>query len=383
MWLADQPVSVVMPVRDAMPFLDEAIESILAQSHANFEFVIGDDGSTDGSGERLDHWARRDPRIRLVRNHGPCLGPAGSSNWVVREAIHPLIARMDADDVSLPDRLHRQVLAFRAHPNAVIVGSLYDLIDEKSRRVAGRNRSALTDARGDFPVAHGSIMFRRDVFDRVGGYRAQCDFWEDRDLLIRILREGEALILPEALYRYRYSGTSCRLVANEARVARALDFRLHCLAAYQDGRDYDDLIAEEAARSPRTSIAPSVLAQIAIERLWRGDPRTIMQSWTRRHTNLRWDRLGILIRVFAAWARVNPASLRALLKLRARYADWRARNVVADGEVHVWTATRPRRGTGAASPQPGHERLQADREMPRPHVADGELVPVAALPPAA
>lgn len=352
MSFADQAVSVVMPVRNAMPFLDEAVASILAQTHGNFEFVIGDDGSTDGSGERLDQWARRDRRIRLIRNSGAGLGPSGSSNWVVREAIHPLVARMDADDISMPDRLRRQLLALRDHPDAVIVGSLCDIIDETGRRIGGRDRSALRDARGDFPVAHGSILFRRDSFERVGGYRAICDFWEDRDLLARMVHDGKALVLPEAMYSYRYSPTGCRLVADEARIARALDLRLRCLAAYRTGRDYEEVIAQEARFGPRDSVAPAVLAQVAHERLWRGDPRTIMRSWARRHTRLGWNRQGILIRIFASWARLSPASLRACLTLRSLYADWRARNVTADGEVHVWRSAGRRSGGTCPADQP-------------------------------
>src|SRR6185503_10477643 len=143
---ADQAVSVVMPVRNAMPYLDDAIASILLQSHENFELIIGDDGSTDGSSERIDEWARRDGRIRVIRNGGSGLGPAGSSNWVARAARHPLIARMDADDISMPDRLRAQVLALRADPEAVIVGSLFDYVDGAGRRVGGRDRSVFLNS---------------------------------------------------------------------------------------------------------------------------------------------------------------------------------------------------------------------------------------------
>ena len=180
---ANDPVSVVMPVRNAMPFLDEAVASILAQTHGHFELVIGDDGSTDGSGERLREWARRDSRIRVIRNGGRRLGPSGSANWVARESFHPLIARMDADDISAPDRLRQEILAFRSDPGAVLVGSLYECIDVNGRRVGRRDRSVLRDSRCVFPVAHGSMMFRRDAFERVGGYRSQCDYWEDARLL--------------------------------------------------------------------------------------------------------------------------------------------------------------------------------------------------------
>jgi glycosyltransferase involved in cell wall biosynthesis len=368
----NQPVSVVMPVRNALPFLDEAIASILAQSHGNFEFVIGDDGSTDGSSERLECWARRDSRIRLLRNDGPCLGPAESSNWVVRESIHPLVARMDGDDLSMPDRLGRQLAAFDEHPDAVIAGTLSETIDAKGRRVVGRDRSVLRNKAGDYPVAHGSIMFRRDAFEQAGGYRAICDFWEDRDLLIRMVRSGKALILPQALYRYRYSGTSCRIVAEEARLARALDLRLRCLAALRSKCDYDDILREEQTHGPPPSVAPAVLAQIAVERLWRGEPRKIMRSWTRRNTALRWDRRGILIRAFAAWAWINPASLRTVLRLRSRHADWRSRHLGQNDTVQIWTS-------GPGEPHPVLANARDDRGDGS-RIAGSAFEPAAAMP---
>src|SRR3954452_11229500 len=101
-------VSVVMPVRNAMPYLDIAAESILGQTFQNFEFVILDDGSTDGSTERLREWAMRDPRIRLLEEKHN-LGPALSSERVARAARAPVVARMDADDVSHPRRLEEQL----------------------------------------------------------------------------------------------------------------------------------------------------------------------------------------------------------------------------------------------------------------------------------
>lgn len=95
-----------MPVHNAMPFLPQAIESILAQDCPDFEFVIGDDASSDGSRACLADYARRDARIRVV--HGrERLGSVGSSDWVAREARAPLVARMDADDVAVPTRLGR------------------------------------------------------------------------------------------------------------------------------------------------------------------------------------------------------------------------------------------------------------------------------------
>src|SRR5690349_22832239 len=106
-----------MPVHNAMPHLDAAMRSILGQTHRDFEFVIYDDASTDGSTEALREWAVRDNRIRLFEGKDN-LGPVGSSMFVVQHSTGSLIARMDADDVSLPGRLERQVALLRERPSA-------------------------------------------------------------------------------------------------------------------------------------------------------------------------------------------------------------------------------------------------------------------------
>ena len=100
-------ISVVMPVHNARPYLDDAVQSIVGQTFRDFEFVILDDASTDGSTERLREWAVRDARIRLIEVRQN-LGPALSSERVARAARAPIVARMDADDISYPERLAEQ-----------------------------------------------------------------------------------------------------------------------------------------------------------------------------------------------------------------------------------------------------------------------------------
>src|SRR5262245_10456965 len=124
---SDELISVVMPVHNALPHLDAAVESILGQTHRNIEFVILDDGSTDGSTERLRQWAERDRRIKLFEGDRN-LGPAGSSNRVIAHSSAELIARMDADDLSHPERLERQVQLLRERPDVCLVGTACDLI---------------------------------------------------------------------------------------------------------------------------------------------------------------------------------------------------------------------------------------------------------------
>src|SRR6185312_17087211 len=100
---AKPSISVVMPVHNAFPFLNESIKSILEQTLKDFEFVILDDSSTDRSAELLREWSLRDKRIHLHQSKKP-LGLAASSNAVVARACAPLVARMDADDIAHPDR---------------------------------------------------------------------------------------------------------------------------------------------------------------------------------------------------------------------------------------------------------------------------------------
>ncbi|HEY0164487.1 MAG TPA: glycosyltransferase family 2 protein, partial [Sphingomicrobium sp.] len=205
---ARDSISVVMPVRNALPHLDAAIASILGQSHRTFEFVIGDDGSTDGSAERLSEWARRDGRIRLFHGSGEGLGPSGSSNWVVRLARHPIVARMDADDVSGPRRLEAQLGILRADPDAVLVGTLFDCIDAAGATVLPCNRARLAHLGSwSAPFAHGSIMFRRDAFEKAGGYRDACEFWEDMEFYWRMATVGKLLVACEPLFSYRFNQT--------------------------------------------------------------------------------------------------------------------------------------------------------------------------------
>src|SRR3954467_10112260 len=116
-------VSVVMPVHNALPYLDAAVESILGQTFEGFEFVILDDASTDGSTERLREWAQRDRRIRLLEEKQN-LGPALSSERVARAASAPIVARMDADDISYPGRLEEQLEVLDRYPGTGVVGGL-------------------------------------------------------------------------------------------------------------------------------------------------------------------------------------------------------------------------------------------------------------------
>jgi GT2 family glycosyltransferase len=335
-------VSVVMPVRDAGPYLDEAVRSILGQSYRDFEFIIRDDGSVDGSTERLREWAARDSRIRLFIGDRP-LGPAESSNWVVRQASSPFVARMDADDVSCPDRLARQLAVLERDPDACLVGTLWEGIDPSGRRVRPRDRWRLSQ-RGPFaPFPHGSIMFRRAAFDRVGGYRQECNFWEDADLYLRLAQIGRLLVLPDILYLHRSSGHSTRIVSPSEWVEEAVDRMYRSLGA-APAPD-----AAAATSGPPRKVLPKVFVSLGSTNLWAGQrPGVLRRLW--RRSDLGWDRGSAAVLAWALWGSVSPRTLRLALRTLIRFRDLSVRGRYRDGVAYPW---RPRLA-GAAEPSRDH-----------------------------
>jgi glycosyltransferase involved in cell wall biosynthesis len=121
------PLSVLMPTYNPGHYVSEAIESILAQTFTDFEFLISDAGSTDGSLDVMRRYAESDPRIRLTIQ--PKAGIVRALNEMIAQARGDLIARMDGDDIALPGRFERQVAYLNDHPECVLVGSRVLIID--------------------------------------------------------------------------------------------------------------------------------------------------------------------------------------------------------------------------------------------------------------
>jgi glycosyltransferase involved in cell wall biosynthesis len=200
-------VSVMMPVYNAERYLAEAVESILGQTFADFEFLIVDDGSTDRSGAMLERYAARDQRVRVARlPHG---GIVAARNHALSRARAEFCAVMDADDVALPQRLARQVDYLRTHPDIVCVGSAVHFIDPAGRFLRdahpGMEHEAIEERAlaGDCPLNHPSVMMRRAAVEAVGGYRSGFEPAEDHDLFLRLGEVGRLANLPEVLMKYR------------------------------------------------------------------------------------------------------------------------------------------------------------------------------------
>lgn len=229
---ASPAISVAMSVYNNAPFLRDAIESILAQSVTDFEFLIVNDGSNDGSAEIIDAYAARDPRVRPM--HQQNRGLVASLNRLVTEARAPLIARMDGDDVSVPDRFARQVEFLARNPDHGVVGAWATSIDEQGRTCDTGGLDQPTTHQGflaalkDKPLmCHPSVMMRSEVVRAAGGYRAAFRHCEDYDLWLRLSERTRLCSLPERLILYRYSDSQ---VSEKHVVAQAIGAAVAWLA---------------------------------------------------------------------------------------------------------------------------------------------------------
>ncbi len=182
-------VSVVMSVYNGERYLREAVDSILNQTFEDFEFIIINDGSTDGTREILESY--RDPRIRLF--HQQNIGMCRSWNKGLALALGEYIARMDADDISLPERLESQMRLFEQRPEVSVVGCAARVIGGKTQGVWMPDFTETTlPARAlvGCPLAHGTVVFRRDEVIGVGAYDERFPIAEDYELWVRLAWQG-------------------------------------------------------------------------------------------------------------------------------------------------------------------------------------------------
>lgn len=233
-------VSVLLPARDALATVRQAMASVLGQSFTDFELVAVDDGSVDGTGELLRRLAAGDARVRVLRTAG--LGLVGALTVGLEACRASLIARMDADDESLPGRLAASVAALEADPSLSGVGTGVEIFrDDRppspNLQAYGRWLSSLTspelvfrDRLIESPLCHPSVTLRRSALEDVGGWR-DGDFPEDWELWLRLLERGHRLtVLPEVLHRWRDHDR--RLTRQDERyaLARHLDLKADVLA---------------------------------------------------------------------------------------------------------------------------------------------------------
>jgi len=323
-------VSVVLPVHNGHAFIEQSVRSILAQTFTEFELVIGDDGSDDGTGEMLDRLAAEDPRIRLLRRPVRS-GLAGSANWVVSEARAPLVAIAHADDLYHRDRLRRQAEMFARRRDAVLIATLATGIDAQGRAVQEPHLWRLLKPSSFAPFSHSSVMFRADAFARTGGYRSGADAWEDLDLYWRMAEFGRILVIAEDLAHYRHSSSSIRERHGE-RIEHALEAMYQAAEAHAAGQDWSHLLQQSP---PRGRIHPRIFVARSWVRVWSGQRSRMLGRMLRRAAlRPRLDSAQSL--GFVTWATVSPRSLRKFLQLLARLRNARARRELGGVEAVEW-----------------------------------------------
>ncbi|TMK25452.1 MAG: glycosyltransferase family 2 protein [Actinobacteria bacterium] len=201
-------VTVLMAVHNGEQYVRQSIQSILGQTFEDFELLVVDDASTDGTAAIVESFG--DGRIRVLRNERN-VGQVPSLNRGLRESRGPYVARIDADDTSKPTRLQRQVEVLDAQQHVALVGTWVDAVDERGRRL-GSLRQVLDDY-VDFLyrtlvmqvyISHPAAMYRRDEVLALGGYDEEAAPSEDKDLWRKLaLERREARIVAEPLVLYR------------------------------------------------------------------------------------------------------------------------------------------------------------------------------------
>jgi len=232
-------VSILVPVYNVESYLRQAIECILSQTFTDFELLLINDGSTDGSGAIIDHYKAKDSRI--VAAHKANEGVARTLNHGLHLARGEWIRRFDSDDTCLPDALEKQFRFLQDHPDAVMV-STQQAFQTEQGKIAWQHRmppERYFDGQPfrwlrpedfyDFsPVVHGTALFRKSVVEDLGGYRTGFLTSEDNDLWLRICERHPVAVLNDCSYFLRLHGTSAtKRYAASLRFYRELTLRFH------------------------------------------------------------------------------------------------------------------------------------------------------------
>jgi glycosyltransferase involved in cell wall biosynthesis len=246
-------VSVLLPVRNGMPWLPAALDSVWRQTFTDFEVLVVDDGSTDGTAAELTR--HTDPRLRVLPTSG--VGLARALNHGLAHARGTLVARHDADDLSHPERFVRQVAFLEAHPDVDVLASVADYIgadgaaiDSDWVRTVRRQHDAATTPEQIarlMPVTccitHGSVMMRAAVVRGAGGYRHSYVPADDYDLWLRLLPRYRLAKLPDPLYCYRLHADQLGARARDRQTYHAIRAKLQWLRRVEPGLPVDARLA--------------------------------------------------------------------------------------------------------------------------------------------
>jgi glycosyltransferase involved in cell wall biosynthesis len=221
-------ISVLMPVYNAEKYIESAVDSILNQTFTDFEFIIINDGSTDSTFKILEKYAMNDERIRLISRENK--GLVETLNEGINLARAPLLARMDADDVSLPNRLELQKSFLDEHPDVMCLGGKVELIDAKGRCIGfslqgvTHEELELIALQGVTPFCHPSVLMNKQAVMNAGGYKSEHYPAEDFGLFLSLCLSAKVASLEEIvlLYRVHDEAISTQLNSEQIKVIKSI-----------------------------------------------------------------------------------------------------------------------------------------------------------------
>ena len=207
-------VAIIMSVNNAEKYIVDAVDSILSQTYSDFEFLILDDGSTDQSWSMLEQY--NDTRITIHRKKKQ-EGLTKGLNYLLGTTYAEFVARQDADDISLPDRIEIQIGYLKEHLDVCVLGTRAHTIDKNGKTIGitPLPKNVSEDLRHRNSVVHGSVMFRREIIVKSGGYDEFFGRSQDYELWQRLSRCHEIEILPTVLYKFRQHLGNTRLSCGE------------------------------------------------------------------------------------------------------------------------------------------------------------------------
>jgi glycosyltransferase involved in cell wall biosynthesis len=231
----NKKISVLMAVYNQNPtFLQEAIESVLAQTCADFELLLIDDGSTkEGCKSMLANFAKKDERVRLIENEKN-LGIIKSRNHGLEAALGEYVAILDSDDMASHDRLEKQLNFMQANPEIALCGSWAKIIDEQGNTLG--NKKTVTESleikrniiKYNF-FTHSSCFFKKSILTEIGFYDEEAKKVEDYDFLLRVIGKFKVAIIPEYLCSYRINTKGDSLSDNKLQEKNALKARFKAI----------------------------------------------------------------------------------------------------------------------------------------------------------
>lgn len=193
-------VNILVTTYNSEEFIAHTLSTLIVQNYPNFKIIIVDDGSTDETPKRICEWAAKYQKVYTF--FPGRLGRAKALNYGLAQCQGKYVAINDADDHSIPERIQKQVDFLEAHPEIGLLGT-WKAIRENGQTIEDQKPVKDRDMRKYFtkgqPIQHSSVMFRRELLEKVGGYNEQIPFLLDRDIFLRVARHCKMAQLPEPL----------------------------------------------------------------------------------------------------------------------------------------------------------------------------------------